>query len=261
MISKLHVWLIFITVANIFGLTFLTSYDVLNERVDLANSKIHSVHIPRSAEERVVRLYGFEFDQMHINKTIKELYVDYNLKVVPENNPEKADILLVKYNNIKKFIGKFNLVTFSDHHSNNVILFNKNIVHDLYFDKVFSRLYYFDVQKVTSTKSILSYMQGKRLEVSLVQDRILFDEADVITMSFFDKKSPIFYKEKEEISYTRLVFLALFMGIVLAIVFDALHNFRKSTKNNFDKIVNEILNNNVPAGAIFLFIVYLISPF
>lgn len=99
------------------------------------------------------------------------------------------------------------------------------------------------------------------MEVKLVKENIIFDESDVINMDYFDVKSPIFYKEKEEIPEFRIVFLGIFILIIFVIIYDTLDVIRKSNKYSFEDKIKDIMNNHLVTGTILLFITYLFSPF
>ena len=256
---KLLVILVMFTFTNISALLFINSFDIFEKRVTEENKDAVMNTVKKSEKEVFVHIYGINLNKIH-SSHISKLYLNYNIKLVREVDMNKADIIIADYDNIKEYFGKFDILTFTDHHQNEIVMFNKDLNHTPYIDIVFKNIYYFKSNIITA-KKMINFVDGKVLELKLIQDNISFTPENLLKSTFFDIKSPIFSKEMVKFPSLRVILLAIFQLVVLFIIFvwgnTIFNNSEDYSSYNFGEDVDQMFWPIVVIG----FIVYLFSPF
>jgi len=256
---KLLVMLVMITFTNISGLFFINSFDLFEKIVTEENKDAVVNTVKKSEKEVFVHLYGINISKIN-SSYISKLYLEYNIKLVREVDMNKADIIIADYDNIKEYFGKFDILTFTDPHQNEIVMFNKDLNHTPYIDIVFYNLYYFK-QNIITAKRMISYVDGKILELKLIKDNISFIPENLLKSTFFDKTSPIFSKEMKDFPSIRVILLGIFQLIILFIILIWGNTIFKNSEDyssyNFGKDFDEMFWPILVIG----FIIYFLSPF
>jgi len=242
---KYILWGLFITIVHFLLFISYYSFYSFSSEVDRLNESIEIVELSASPVELTYKVYGIDLNRIQDSK-LSDFYLRFNVKLVETDDVAFADLGIIPFYKVEKYLGVLDLFTFVTTDKNSIrdgiFFFNKNVKHTLYMDQIIVNLDTFKWKDYQSVGFIVKNLERKDLAVRLVQENIPFKSSDLSELSFFSKDSPFFKKNKEDFPVFRFFSLSVLslILILLSIEFTVLMIKGKNCGSYKDKDIEGV---------------------